>query len=289
VVGITAGVWGACRLSRRARHFYAPSLPALVNPGQGDRALETWGTYLRESGAAEAVFDSFDARWRPASATDGEPSPDRVEYLVPIDVDPAAQTARCADTHRRHIRRGEREGWRILQLEGADGLRALDSVRATAAERATLRGNGFSVAPLEVRVASPEVRAASGWGAETYGAWAGETLLAAALVGWANRRAFYIMGGSSPDGYRCSAAVWLHWKIMHQLAARGCSVYNLGGTLPGANDPASPSNGLYRFKTSFGADCVTRRGTRWQFHRLHLAVHSFARAVTARFARGGLS
>ena len=42
VVGIAAGVWSSFRLSRHARHFYAPSLPALADPKQAEVALIAW-------------------------------------------------------------------------------------------------------------------------------------------------------------------------------------------------------------------------------------------------------
>src|SRR2546425_662687 len=82
VVGVAAGVRSRCRLSRRPRHYYFPTLPALGGPGQPDELLAALVSVLRSYGAGEVVFDSFDARWEPGIAA-LEPAA-RQEYFVPL-------------------------------------------------------------------------------------------------------------------------------------------------------------------------------------------------------------
>ena len=107
-------------------------------------------------------------------------------------------------------------------------------------------------------------------------------LLATALVGWANRRAYYIAGGSTSIGYASGAAAWLHWRIMYSLAEEGFTAYNLGGTPASSVLPTDPQHGLYCFKSGFGAELVPCRSVRWALCPTHLGLHRVARWVATR-------
>jgi lipid II:glycine glycyltransferase (peptidoglycan interpeptide bridge formation enzyme) len=128
-------------------------------------------------------------------------------------------------------------------------------------------------------VLTQRVDPAAPWGLETFSAWDGPTLLAAALVGWAGNRAYYVMGGATPDGDRASASVWLQWRIMSLLIERGCRQYSLGGSPAAAAAPAHAAHALYRFRTAFGADVLECRGARWEYGRAHLFTHDVARRM----------
>jgi lipid II:glycine glycyltransferase (peptidoglycan interpeptide bridge formation enzyme) len=112
-----------------------------------------------------------------------------------------------------------------------------------------------------------------------FAAWNGDTPLAAALIGWGNGRAFYIMGGSTPEGYEAGASVWLHWRIINQLAESRFTHYNLGGASPTASNADDPAHGLYRFKTAFGARIVPCRSLYWTLSVSHARLHQLARWI----------
>jgi hypothetical protein len=223
-------------------------------------------------------MDSFDAEWTPddPSASNGH---GRCEYVLVLGSDSDTLIAAGGQTHRRCFRRGEREGWELESLAGARAREAVQRVQKEAAERADGWGRAFTPgAPAHAAEAALTLPS-SGWGTSVFAAAADGTLLAAALVGWANRRAFYVSGGSTPAGYRDGAAVWLHWKIAHYLQGQGFTTYNLGGTPAGADDPSHPAHGLYRFKTGFGCEVRPRTGAHWVLSPLHLKAHR----VTQRF------
>jgi len=280
VIGLAAGVWRQCRLSRERRHFYSPSLPAVSVASPQPTAIAAWAEHLRRAGAAEVIFDSYDSRWGADALPNGTRL--RQEYVVSLGSDAEQIAGRFAETHRRHVRRGEREAWALQMPAGHEAVTVLEQVCGWAAGRAEVRGDRFEP-PLDTVRLIHEDRTGlqSAWGAQTFAAWHEHALLAAVLVGWANQRAYYLLGGSTPEGYRRSAAVWLHWRIMAMLAASGCRVYNLGGTAAAAVRPEDAAHGLYRFKQGFGGETVVCGGAYYPLRPGHLRLHQIAQYLSA--------
>lgn len=279
VLGLALGVRHACRLTSRPRHVYFPSLPALTPTVNPVEALNSLAEEFTPQAAVELTLDSFDARWTPGSGLTGEGGSPRLEYIVPLEGDADALARRCGTTHRRRVRRGEREGWVLRTLAPAEALALLAEIKRSPRARQAAEDGAVDLPAEAIAASSPDLRA--DWGVATFSAWRGETPLAAALVGWANRRGFYVLGGSTEDGYQCSAAVWLHWRIMALLGAAGYSVYNLGGTPATAVETADPQHGLHRFKAEFGAEVVERRGVLYRRRSAHLKAHELLRRLQA--------
>jgi lipid II:glycine glycyltransferase (peptidoglycan interpeptide bridge formation enzyme) len=123
------------------------------------------------------------------------------------------------------------------------------------------------------------------WGLTTYAVMLGEQPLSAVLVGWAGKRAYYVSGGSTPEGYARNASVWLHLQIAAAFQSAGFSHYCLGGAPASAIDPSDPSHGLHRFKTGFGAEVRSCAGARWVFGPEHEASHRLTRWLRDRLTR----
>jgi hypothetical protein len=282
VVGIAMGVKAPCRLSARPRHYYFPTLPAFEDRSAPMEATAALAHGLGEVGAAQVGFDSFDAQWMPdRAAARGRRGRPRQEHVVELaaGTDPESGFAK---THRRHLRRGNRAGWRVRCLCGEAAAAALEQVQGSTGARATALGRGFSPrVPRDAALGSAG-SVAGDWGAATFAARDGDALLAAALVGFSNRAGFYVAGGSTPEGFKASAAVWLQWQIMQTLRQHGYVTYNLGGTPVTAGNRGDPANGLFRFKTGFGAEPRPRAGVDWMCSGWHAAMH---RVVG--IARGG--
>ena len=281
-LAVALGVAASCRFSRRARHLRFATLPAAAPGVDRDGAAASLASFLAADGAAEVAMDSFDACAEAAPVAGSLPARPRREYVVPLDGGPDELLSRLARSHRRNARRGEDGGWQLRTLRGDEAATVLRAVQETASGRARQRGDGFPVGepPAAVgRAASPE----RAWGLSTFAAFDGGAPLAAALVGWANGRVYYLMGGSTADGYRRNAAAWLHWRVMSLFAAHGCRAYNLGGVPADAAREGHPSYGLHRFKEDFGAEIVACRGLRCETAPRHLWLHRAA----ARLAGGG--
>ena len=273
VVGIASGVQSRCRLSLRPRHVYLPTMPALVPQADADEALTAVVRVLAARGAADVIVDSFAA---PLAAPLIAPQPiviRRSEYIVSFEDGRSELLGRFTNHHRRIVNRGTRAGWTLRLLRGPDASSILATVHDSAVRRHARRGSRYQARmPAAAPLATTDLTAF--WGAAVFSAWDGEVLLTAALVGWANRRAYYISGGSSETGYRLSAAVWLHWQIMMSLNDAGCSEYNLGGSGPlvPASDDGNES-GLRRFKADFGGREAPCASARWELRPSHTRLH----------------
>ncbi|MBI4420472.1 MAG: GNAT family N-acetyltransferase [Gemmatimonadetes bacterium] len=282
VVGIAAGVRSRCRLSQRARHVYLPTLPAILSKTARQGALAALVDALRAERVAEVTLDSFDALWQIGAPNQPTALLSRQEHEVVLEPSGAALWGRLAAGHRRQVRRGDRAGWRLDLIWGTQARDLLGTVQDLASSRAAARGDGFraQLPRLVAEASSPTDRHA--WGAATFTVWREATPLAAALVGWANGRAFYVLGGSTAAGYEAGAGIWLHWRIICRLCEEGFTAYNLGGTPPSAQSPSDPAHGLYRFKLGFGARLVPCRGARWVLSAAHARVHRLGHWFGAR-------
>lgn len=268
-VGIALGVRHGCRLATTERHAHFPTLPALAPAIDPLLALDTLKRQLGESGIAEVTIGSYDATYTPQLA---EASPPRLEYVVPTP--PNAADIPLSTTHRRHVRRGEREGWSTRFLTGAEAEAAILGVQRSTAERAAALARSF--VPVQHAPWAQEIVTSAPlpeYGLFVLAAYRDTSLLSSVLVGWAGERAFYLIGGSTAEGYQCGAAVWLHMHVIRILIQHGIQTYNLGGTPMDASLASSPGHGLYRFKTGFGVSPVVRQGVHWVLRPGHLRLH----------------
>ena len=279
VAGIALGSQSRCKLAIKARHLHFPTLPALtqgVDPGHAILALRDRVTRM---GFAEVAFNSFDTQYIVPNET-----PTRLEYIVPLPSS-GDVTAQLSATHRRHLRRGDHEGWAYRLLTGADAVAAVLGVQESTAQRATALQRGFAPAQSTAwgEALVPSVASAdTPYGLIVAGAYRDDTLLSSILVGWGGDRAFYLIGGSTPDGYRRGAAVWLHCRTMQMLAAHGIRSYNLGGTPLDAASESSAAHGLYRFKTGFGVQPIEQRCVQWEIRPTHVKLHALVTRLLRR-------
>jgi len=94
--------------------------------------------------------------------------------------------------------------------------------------------------------------------ATLYGLFDRTTLLSAAYMLEHADRAFYMVGASSPEGYRAGASVGLFMDLAARYIDRGVRVLNLGGVPAEAEKDGHDEHGVYRFKVGFGIRPVPR-------------------------------
>lgn len=270
VIGIVAGVRTNCRLSSRTCHLYCPTWPAFADPAHRKLGMARLAAELRADGIAEVRWDSFDAACTVPPAT----VPTRWEYVISLDAIAEQANWPESSTHRRHVRRGDREGWELRELTGLAAVDALTEVMENVVERGTERGARILALIPPAVTDAPAPR--GGGTAHTYAAFGAEGMLAAVLLGRTETRAYYIMGGATPAGYRSGASAWLHAHVASRLADDGLLHYNLGGAPLTATEPTDASFGLHRFKTGFGALVVPCAGDRWILRSTHLRGHQMA-------------
>jgi hypothetical protein len=275
VVGFTLGATTSCRLARRPRHLFLPTMPALAPDEPQGPALRALRGALHAAGVAEVICDAYDGRraFVPEQGP-GNAYRDRPEYVVPLAHDLEAQIAQCHTTHRRQARRGERLGWTLRPLSRAAAGDLLRDVTETAAARRAEAGDQTAaprLPPLPDETEAPDPR----FGAAVFGAFDGAVPLAGGWFGWAGGRMYYVMGGSTEAGYSAGAATWFHMAVMRWFAAIGGSTYNMGGIHAGC------SPGLRRFKEGFGAVPTRCCGFRWTLDAGHMGAHRAARAFAS--------
>ena len=277
VVGIAAGVHRRCRVPPRPRHAHLPAPPAVAAGSDVTAALavETMVGGALEAGWADLTIDSFEALQEVPAGETGLPRPPRQEYDILLSGTPGELEARLASHHRRRL--ASDDGRTLRTLSGRDARALLLQVTSVARERAsTRRGVTYDEVVLPPVEAFREDPA---WGLTTYAVMRGDTPLSAALVGWAGKRAYYVSGGSTPDGYACNASVWLHLQIALAFQSAGFTHYCLGGAPATAINPSDPSHGLHRFKTGFGSTVRACAGARWVFAGEHEAGHRLTRWI----------
>lgn len=272
-IGIAVGVLSSCRFATTPRHAYFPSLPALSPSPWRDHALAALITELNRRGVAEVVMDSFDAPWMSGQFSSNEGRA-RVEHLVPLNAEPDKLLAGFGRTHRQRWRRGERAHWTMRSLSGQTAQESMSRVLKSAGVRAQERGRGFLPGVFTDLDQLTTNHSAGGGDLHVFAAENDGSLLAATVIGVGGDRGYYVAGGSTPEGYGCHAAIWLHYNIMIWLRERGCKTYNLGGTLAAAN-PGDPGHGLYHFKAEFGGEVRACRNVRHVLRPVHVALHHF--------------
>jgi len=283
VLGVAAGVQRRCRVPPIPRHVHLASPPALA-PGvdvSPSLAIDALLDGARDAGWADLTISSFEAGGEVPVGEGGTGLAPRQEYDIPLCGTSQDLERRLSTHHRRRL--PDRAEWTLRTLSGRDGRALLHHVTNSARHRAaTRRGVTYD------EVVLPPVdafREAPAWGLTTYAVMRGEEPLAACLVGWAGKRAYYVSGGSTPDGYARNASVWLHLQIAAAFQSAGFTHYCLGGAPASAIDPSDPSHGLHRFKTGFGAEVRSCAGARWVFGAEHEASHRLTRWLKDRLTR----
>ncbi|HYK11342.1 MAG TPA: GNAT family N-acetyltransferase [Gemmatimonadales bacterium] len=281
VVGIAAGVHRRCRMPPLPKHAHLPSPPVVVCDAgiPASAMLDSLVACAEREGWADLNVASMEAHGAVPIGGRGTPLQARHEYDLPLAGSFGDLARRLTSHHRRRLPPdGE---WTLKTLSGAEARAMVAEVTTSARRRASSLRRGFDDVTLPPAHAFREDPA---WGLTTYAAMRGDAPLAAALVGWAGKRAYYVSGGSTPDGYARNASVWLHLQVAAAFQSAGFTHYCLGGAPASAVDPNDPSHGLHRFKTGFGAVVRTCTGARWVFSNEHEAGHRLTRWIRDQLA-----
>ncbi len=156
-------------------------------------------------------------------------------------------------THRRLVRRAEREGVRVREL-GANELGVLERIGAETGERQGFRAPelayyrsmkeafGEKVRFVVAEIPRTEVRTEDLTPEDGEGEW---VALAVAMFVEDRREMIYLYGGSVRHLQRYSGAYAIQWEMIKKALEMGYKRYNFYGTHPVAG------NGVYAFKQGF--------------------------------------
>lgn len=195
-------------------------------------------------------------------------APDSVE--VRIDRDESDLLAEMRPKTRYNVRLARRRGVTVTRAD-ADLLPLWHELYEETASR-----KGFRPQTLEyfrslfdlAQDHRPDIRLYLAYGGSAQGrgnvrSACGPGVLGGIVVAHVGAVATYLYGASAAERRDLMAPYALQWHAMRDARNAGCSVYDLFGVPPAA-DEGHPMYGLYRFKTGFGGTLVHRRGA-WDY------------------------
>ncbi|MCC6417036.1 MAG: GNAT family N-acetyltransferase [Gemmataceae bacterium] len=229
------------------------AVPVLVRPGD---ALEMETLPSTPNGLFWEEFRAF-CRWRGATffevstlgtlagavpALPGEAwRRPRVEYIIWLTNRDLGKG--LSSNQQRNLRRARKAG--VALRIATDPTACVEQVRlmALSMERRQERGEVVT-ADTRAETYIPYLRAGAG---QVYQAVAGEVVLSSGVILFAERAAYYLAAGTTPEGMACGASPFLIYEIASDLQRRGYEVFNLGAA-------AFDNAGLRRFKLELGAE-----------------------------------
>ena len=180
--------------------------------------------------------------------------------IVELSDDEALLASFDRDT-RYAVRRAEREGVSVTEVEdGSDG-RAIDDLHRLVGE--TQRRAGFPMPPLERYRVAWRALAGAGRAAILEARREGE-LLASGMVVFEGARSYYLFSGSRREERgetKRYASYALQWQMMRLARGRGGSHHDLWGVAPPGAGPDHAWHGVGMFKKGFGGVEVVWAGS----------------------------
>jgi hypothetical protein len=205
----------------------------------------------------------------------------RYEFL--LDLSPPMETrfAALKSSHRRKVRDAEKSGVTFADETSAASVELLRELQGHTKERRADRGEEMHVPDAEQYRRLAESFVAGGGARLFVGRKEGRpmsVILCGVSSGAApsstgtpaagalrSGRAYYFMGGTTPEGFECNAATLVLWRASVALADLGVATFNLGGVPREAEQEGHAQHGLFRFKEGFGptrVDCCSGTWTR---------------------------
>ena len=200
------------------------------------------GSYADPRPSADAIPDPPRVRIQP-----------RLEFRVALGPDLPATLARMGAGHRRNIRKARELDFEFSENTSLEGALALHALQEQTFHRRRDLGNENAAAwPVEsyrrTMAAYLEARVIRFFFASRRGA----PLSGIGTLEFGGS-AYYLVGGTSAEGYTCKAVFALFAYTIERLIGQGCSELNLGGVGVDVQDERHVDHGLYRFKAGFGS------------------------------------
>lgn len=252
--------WRRWPLKALLRTLYANTHPAVQ--GQAQALVDLFSAkiidFAETLGVAAVHLGSEDALTSPGTMVSrGLRAKSRIEFRLPLGGDDEDLLARMKPRRRSYLRSLSRSGsLAVAERNDIDALRLLIELQGTSRERRRARGEDYSISSQSAAERLHRAFVVPGH-ARVFVATADERPLAAVMLHCDTQRAYYTMAGSSEEGFRTQAPLFLVWRVVQALRADGFRMLNLGGVAATATAPDDLGHGLYRFKQSFGGEEVS--------------------------------
>ena len=246
-----------------------PTMPRLT-PDGGETLANVVGAiraYARAQGFERVRFSSHadvQPDETPTLGPAGLALAPRFEFRVPLEACFEATIAGMGAGHRRKTRKALRSGLEFIEDTSLAGAMTLRELQDVTYGRRHEHGN----------------RSARAWAVEDYRIVMSAYLAQRAIRFWFvlrdgrplsgagvmmfGEQAYYLLAGTSREGYECDAAYAVIGHLIAYLTSQGIRELNFGGMAVGTEEQGHIEHGLYRFKTGFGARvvrCYTATGS----------------------------
>lgn len=256
-------------LGRHRRTLEFQTMPRLTGNGRETLrdAVRTIRGFARARGFDRIAFSSYaDAQpdETPTLESEGLTLAPRLEFRVPLATCPDAMLDGMSSGHRQKIRKALRSGFQFVEDSSVAGAMTLRELQDVTYGRRHRRGNhGVHAWAIEdyriVMSAYLAQRAIRFW----FVMRDGRPLSAAGVMTF-GPQAYYLLAGTSEEGYESGAAYAMMGHLIPYLITHGVHELNFGGMAVGSETEDHIEHGLYRFKMGFGANvirCYTATGS----------------------------
>lgn len=248
---------GLMRETPAGRSFESLCFPVL-GPQRSDSLVYDLIGWLHGQGVTQMKFGSFAGGVESYCLGDGFTLTERLEFPWDLNDSAESRRRRLRTSHRRKLNKLDRQALTARRIERNQAW-LLTRTRAQWAER---KGEKFRLADL-VRLYGyhrllHKHLTRTGI-ANLYGLYGSSgRLLSVAYMLEFRDLSFYMIGASSPEGYRLSASMKLFWDLARFYSDKGFRYLHLGGVPKGASAEQHEEHGVYRFKQGFGIDPAIR-------------------------------
>lgn len=262
VVAIALGVENWSRLPLLGRHskrLELESYPATDSSHQGliDDLLPQLLDYAQKSGHSSLKVQSYYTDSRPLPAA--QPSfatEDRIEFLVDLTKDEEQLWKNLGSTHRRKIGKARKHNLKFESADDLEGMRTFRKLQIQSRDRRENRGEDIGRIEDSYYEKLGQAYFERSLGRVHFMTDKG-VAISGAFVSIYNKKAYYVYGGSSDEGFEMNAPALLFWEMFSNYRESGCLEFNLGGVPASAADKEAQSHGLYRFKAGFGGSQIS--------------------------------
>ncbi|MDJ0789203.1 MAG: GNAT family N-acetyltransferase [Myxococcota bacterium] len=232
----------AAAIVRRGRRFSGLDVAWAGPDARPEALLPLLPEFARSRNAPRVILEAL-GTGRPLPEVSGETSRTRTAvYCVDLS-GPEDPESRLGKNHRRNLRRARKEGVARIQQDDAEAVATHARLCRSSFDRREQRGEKIlSDTPSATYAAALR----SGHGRIHQVGRDGEVLSSNLVIRVADS-AYYVSGGTHPDGMKIGSSHLLMLEILEELRADGVRTLNLGYT---------DTEALARFKVGFGAERV---------------------------------
>jgi len=236
-------------LTQKMAYYYAPHGPILAS-GQIKEVLPLLLERVeKEARKNKIAFLRLEPKINLDQYLGITPEPDTIQaqYTLILDISPPAKEILkgMKPKHRYNIRLAKRRGVKVAKAETVQEIDRFWQLLEQGAE-----DNQFQVYPKDYYLKQFEVLSESNM-EDLFLARKNKKIIAAILVGYFGRSAYYLHGAMAREYRSLMAPHRLQWEAILAAKERGCTEYNFWGVAPPKARSDHPWQGFTRFKRGF--------------------------------------